>query len=122
MSSLRAGGGYSVSSVKFQVTNKGQKSEHRCSLSEFSEMEEKEESRKELNRTQCRRLIFNAEALTEGNERYTRSHSLPSERASVCENPKSKINNESGRQDSNLRSPAPRAGALTGLRYAPTHC
>jgi hypothetical protein len=25
----------------------------------------------------------------------------------------------SGRQDSNLRSPAPKAGALTGLRYAP---
>ncbi len=25
----------------------------------------------------------------------------------------------SGRQDSNLRPPAPKAGALTGLRYAP---
>ena len=25
----------------------------------------------------------------------------------------------SGRQDSNLRSPAPKAGALAGLRYAP---
>ena len=26
---------------------------------------------------------------------------------------------KSGRQDSNLRPPAPKAGALTGLRYAP---
>jgi hypothetical protein len=26
---------------------------------------------------------------------------------------------ESGRQDSNLRSPAPKAGALTGLGHAP---
>ena len=25
----------------------------------------------------------------------------------------------SGRQDSNLRPPAPKAGAITGLRYAP---
>ncbi len=25
----------------------------------------------------------------------------------------------SGRQDSNLRPPAPKAGTLTGLRYAP---
>ena len=27
----------------------------------------------------------------------------------------------SGRQDSNLRPPAPKAGALTGLRYAPNN-
>ena len=27
--------------------------------------------------------------------------------------------NMSGQQDSNLRPPAPKAGALTGLRYAP---
>ena len=26
---------------------------------------------------------------------------------------------QSGRQDSNLRPPAPKAGAITGLRYAP---
>ncbi len=26
---------------------------------------------------------------------------------------------KSGRQDSNLRPPAPKAGAITGLRYAP---
>lgn len=31
-----------------------------------------------------------------------------------------KIKNEvSGRQDSNLRPPAPKAGAMTGLRYVP---
>lgn len=28
---------------------------------------------------------------------------------------------KSGRQDSNLRPPAPKAGALTGLRYAPIY-
>ena len=28
----------------------------------------------------------------------------------------------SGRQDSNLRPPAPKAGALTRLRYAPNRC
>ena len=28
---------------------------------------------------------------------------------------------KSGRQDSNLRPPAPKAGTLTGLRYAPNN-
>ena len=28
---------------------------------------------------------------------------------------------KSGRQDSNLRPPAPKAGAITGLRYAPKY-
>ncbi len=36
------------------------------------------------------------------------------------ENIRNKIEPLSGRQDSNLRPPAPKAGAITGLRYAPS--
>jgi hypothetical protein len=36
--------------------------------------------------------------------------------------PNLKVGSKSGWQDSNLRPPAPKAGAMTGLRYTPKKC